>query len=150
MAATLSKIWIHVIFSTKDRKQLITTKLERRLYAYIRKQLYEIGCTLNIVNGSSDHVHCLFLMNAQVSVAETVKHIKGSTSHFINYNNLTDEKFSWQTGYTAYSVSESIVSNVFKYIQHQKFVHEKITLEEETEEYTAMHLFNNIFDFDNH
>lgn len=148
MAATLHKVWIHVIFTTRQKKEMITPALERRLHAYIRKQLYDIGCTLNIINGTANHVHCLFLLNAQQSTSVVVKQIKGASSHFVNHNNLTEEKFSWQSGYTAYSVSESAVPAVFKYIQDQKYVHKKVTLEEETEEYTAIYLHDNIFQFD--
>lgn len=145
MAATLHKVWIHVIFTTRQKKDLIDTSLERRLHAYMRKQLYDIGCPINIINGTANHVHCLFLLDACQSTSAVVKQIKGSSSHFINHNNLTSDKFSWQSGYTAYSVSESAVPAVFKYIQDQKYVHKKITLEEETEEYTAIHLHDNFF-----
>lgn len=145
MAATLHKVWIHTIFTTKQKKDIITPEMEKRLHVYIRKQLYELGCTLNIINGTANHIHCLFLMHSSLSTASVVKQIKGSSSHYINHNNLTAEKFSWQTGYTAYSVSESAVPAVFKYIQDQKYVHKKVTLEEETEEYTAIYLYDNFF-----
>lgn len=145
MAATLHKVWIHVIFTTKQQQDLISPKIERRIHSYIRKQLYDIGCSLNIINGTANHIHCLFLLHSENSTAAVVKQIKGASSHFINHNNLTPEKFSWQTGYTAYSVSESAVPAVFKYIQDQKYVHQKVTLEEETEEYTAIHLHDNFF-----
>jgi putative transposase len=52
-----------------------------------------------------DHIHALFLLNPQKSISEVIKQIKGSSSHFVNHQNLIDEKFAWQTGYAAYSVS---------------------------------------------
>ena len=65
------------------------------------------------------YIHCLFLLNPQKSIAEIVKQIKGSSSHFINQNNLIADKFSWQTGYAAYSVSESVVDKVYQYIKNR-------------------------------
>jgi REP element-mobilizing transposase RayT len=59
-----------------------------------------------------EHVHCLFLINPQKSVAGVIKQIKGGSSHLINQNNLANYKFAWQTGYAAYSVSESLVGKV--------------------------------------
>lgn len=60
-----------------------------------------------------DHIHCLFLLNPQKSISEVIKQIKGSSSHYINQNNLIADKFAWQTGYAAYSISESVVDKVF-------------------------------------
>jgi REP element-mobilizing transposase RayT len=83
------------------------------------------------VNGMPDHIHCLFLLSREKSIAEVIKQIKGSSSYFINQNNLTTEKFSWQTGYASYSVSESVVENVFQYIKNQKQHHQKKTFQQE-------------------
>ncbi|HMT70582.1 MAG TPA: IS200/IS605 family transposase, partial [Saprospiraceae bacterium] len=102
---------------------LIHPTIENKLYNFISEQLREQGCPVRIINGMPDHVHCLFLLNPQKSIAEVIKQIKGSSSHFINQSNLTIDKFSWQTGYAAYSVSESVIAKVFNYIQNQKQHH---------------------------
>ena len=60
-----------------------------------------------------------FLLNAQKSIADVIKQIKGSASHWVNEQNLIPEKFAWQTGYGAYSVSESQLEKVFQYIKNQ-------------------------------
>jgi len=80
-------------------------------------------------------MHCLFLLNQKKSIAQVIKQIKGSSSHYINQNNLTVEKFSWQTGYAAYSVSASEVEKVFRYIKKQKEHHRKKTFNLEYETY---------------
>jgi len=67
-----------------------------------------------------DHIHCLFLLNPQKSISEVIKQIKGSSSHYVNQTNLISQKFAWQTGYAAYSVSESVLEKTFSYIQNQK------------------------------
>jgi putative transposase len=67
-----------------------------------------------------------------------MKQIKGSSTHFINENNLIDDKFAWQTGYAAFSVSESIVDRVYNYIKNQKQHHLKKSSQEEYEEYLRL------------
>ena len=101
----------------------------------MREQLKQIGCPVRIINGMPDHVHCLFLLNPQKSVTEIVKQVKGSTSHFINEQNLIPQKFAWQTGYAAYSVSESQQEKVFQYIKTQKQHHSLKTFQQEFDEF---------------
>lgn len=86
-----------------------------------------------------DHIHCLFLLSPQKSIAEVIKQIKGSSSHYINSNDVINDKFSWQTGYAAFSVSESAVEKVFLYIQNQKEHHRKKTFQEEYENFLKLY-----------
>ena len=139
MAHSLTKIWIHAIWATKERFPFITTAMEEKVYQYINRQFQEEGCHLKIINGMPDHIHCLFLLNSQKSTAEVVKQIKGSSSHFINQNNFIPQKFSWQTGYAAYSVSESSVPKVFEYIKNQKSHHIKRSFSQEYEEFLKLY-----------
>ena len=112
MPHSFNKIWIHAIWSTKDRHSFILSNVEHKIYHFISEQFREQGCPVSIINGMPDHLHCLFLLSPQKSIAEVIKQIKGSSSHYINQNNLIIDKFSWQTGYAAYSVSESVVDKV--------------------------------------
>ena len=89
-----------------------------------------------------DHIHCLFLLSREKSIAEVIKQIKGSSSHYINQANLISEKFSWQTGYAAFSVSESIVDKVFHYIKNQKQHHTKKKFQQEYEEFIELNGLN--------
>ena len=90
-----------------------------------------------------DHMHCLFLLSPQKSIADIIKQIKGSSSHYINQNNLIDDKFAWQTGYAAYSVSESVVEKVYEYIKNQKQHHAKKTFQQEYDEFIKIYGFEN-------
>ena len=139
MPHSFNKIWIHAIWATKERQPFITNKVEKQIHDLLRKELIEMGCPVRIVNGMPDHVHLLFLLNPQKSIAEVIKQIKGSSSHFINEQNLIPEKFSWQTGYASYSVSESQLEKVFQYIRNQKSHHRKKTFSQEYEEFIALH-----------
>ena len=116
MSHSYNKIWIHSIWATKERQPLIQPIIEFKVHKYIDQQLRELGCPVRIINGVPDHVHSLFLLNPKKSISEVIKQVKGSSSHFINHSNITTTKFAWQTGYAAYSVSESGVEKVYNYI----------------------------------
>ena len=90
------------------------------MYDFIHEELILLGCPARILNGMPDHVHVLFLQNPQKTISDVVKQIKGSSSHFINREELILEKFAWQTGYTAFSVSESQLDAVYHYIKNQE------------------------------
>ena len=139
MSHSFNKIWIHAIWATKERLPLLHQNSEQKVYSFIAEQLRELGCPVRIINGMPDHIHCLFLLNPQKSVADVIKQIKGSSSHYINENNIIQDKFSWQTGYAAYSVSESVVEKVFQYIKTQKEHHQKKTYQQEYEEFLKLY-----------
>lgn len=143
MPHSFNKIWIHAIWSTNERLPLIHKTVETKIHQFIAEEFRMIGCPVTIINGMPDHIHCLFLLNPQKSIAEVIKQIKGASSHFINQKNLIAEKFSWQTGYAAYSVSESVVDKVFQYIRNQQKHHAKKMFQQEYDE------FLKIFGFDN-
>lgn len=142
MSHSYHKIWIHAVWATKERSHLIKPEIEKQIFSYISNQLREMGCPVRIVNGMEDHVHCLFLMNYQKSIAEIIKQIKGSSSHFINQQNLTKEKFSWQVGYASFSVSESGVDHVYNYIAKQKQHHLKRNFQQEYDAFIDLHHLN--------
>lgn len=82
MPHSYNKIWIHAIWSTKDRVSLINVDIEKKVHQYIDRQLRDFGCPVRIINGMPDHIHVLFLLNPQKSIAEVIKQIKGSSSHY--------------------------------------------------------------------
>jgi REP element-mobilizing transposase RayT len=143
MSHSINKIWIHAIWATKDRISLINDSIERNVYQFISEQFIELGCQVRIINGMPDHIHCLFLLSSQKSIAEVMKQIKGSSSHYINQNDMIADKFSWQTGYAAYSISESGVEKVFQYIKNQKSHHQRKTFQQEYDEFLNLYGFSN-------
>lgn len=147
MSHSFNKIWIHAIWSTKNREKIISSELETLLYKFIYHQFKELGCTLKTIDGISDHVHCLFLLNPQKSIADVIKQIKGSSSHYINQQNLINNKFSWQTGYGAFSISESSLDKVHDYIKNQKQHHAKKTFQQEYESFLNIYGFSDTKEF---
>ena len=134
MSHSYYNLWVHLIFSTKDRRPLITDNVKESIYKCIKDELSSTGIFARIINGMQDHVHCLFMQNPTKSIAETIKNLKGVTSHWINQNNIVPMKFSWQTGYAAFSVSESQLEKVYRYILYQEKHHLKRTFEQEYDE----------------
>ena len=143
MPHSCNKIWIHAIWATKYRIPCILADIENSIHQYISEQLQEQGCPVRIINGMPDHMHCLFLLSPKKSIATVIKQIKGSSSHYINQNNLIVDKFSWQTGYAAYSVSESVVDKVHNYIHNQKQHHAKKTFQQEYDEFIKLYGLDN-------
>ncbi len=141
MPHSFVKIWIHAIWSTKERESLIIPSVENQVHEYMRSQYIELGCPVRIINGMPDHVHSLFLLNAQKSISDVIKQVKGSSSHHVNEQNLITEKFAWQTGYAAYSVSESHLEKVFQYIKNQKSHHSKKSFKDEYNEFLKLYGF---------
>jgi len=84
-------------------------------------------------------MHCLFLLSADADIAGIIKNLKGISSHWINHENLIRSKFTWQVGYGAFSVSESSVPNVEKYIGNQERHHQKTTFQEEYDRFMAIY-----------
>ncbi len=142
MSHSYNKIWIHAIWSTKNRMPLIKPEIENKVFSLVADELKEISCPVRIINGMPEHIHCLFLQNPQKSIIDTVKQIKGGSSHAINLQNISAEKFAWQTGYAAYSVSESVLEKVFEYIKNQKQHHQKRSFQEEYDEFLRLHQIN--------
>ena len=139
MSQSFTKLWIHVIWATKNRQELIDFSIEKKMYDFIWQELTELGCPVRIINGMPDHVHVLFLQNPQKTISDIVKQIKGSSSHFINREELILEKFAWQTGYAAFSVSESQLDIVYHYIKNQKKHHLKKNGQDEFDEFVKLH-----------
>lgn len=77
------------------------------------------------INGVADHLHLLISLDPKISISELIKRIKGASSHWINQQNFLKDRFSWQTGYSAFSVSDSAIENVSNYIRNQKEHHSK-------------------------
>lgn len=142
MPQSYHRIWIHAIWSTKERTPYIVPAVENKIYQFLKEQFIATGCRVSIINGMPDHVHCLFLLSKQQSIAEVIKQVKGSSAHFINQQQILPMRFSWQNGYAAYSVSEKAVKKVFEYIKNQKQHHITKDFEAEYDMFLRYYGFN--------
>lgn len=136
MPHSFVNIWIHAVWATKYREPMICDDFEDKLYTFIYFQLKSMGCAVRIVNGMPDHVHCLFSLSRQLSIAAVLKQVKGASSRFVNANKFTPQNFKWQNGYSVFSVSPKDTDRVYKYIKFQKWHHRNIDYENELERFS--------------
>ena len=129
MAQTCSNIVVHLIFSTKLRQPLIAAEISSDLFAYLGGIVRELRGTALIVNGTCDHVHMLMRIRPVHSVAEITRIVKANSSGWIRKKG--HKEFAWQAGYGVFSVSESNVPAVAKYIAGQEEHHRKRSFQEE-------------------
>lgn len=101
------------------------------MHAYLATVLRNHECETLIVGGVDDHVHALFALSRNYSIAEIVKEIKRTSSRWIKEKSPTQKKFSWQSGYGAFSVSQSHLEQVIHYIERQEEHHRRATFQDE-------------------
>ena len=130
MPQSLARLLVHLVFSTKNRIPFLQSpELRSEVHAYLTGTLQGQDCEPIQVGGVADHVHLLFSRARTISLADLVKHLKTSSTKMIREKGHGD--FSWQTGYGAFSVSESNKSAVIAYIVDQEIHHRKMTFQEE-------------------
>jgi len=122
---------LHYVFSTKDRRKIITPDLQERLWPYLGGIARENGMKALAIGGVEDHVHLLLSLPATLSVAKAIQLIKGGSSKWIHETFPTKRSFAWQEGYGAFSVSISHVKDTIAYIQKQAEHYRKQTFQEE-------------------
>lgn len=131
-----SKCWLHLVWGTLNREKILQpATVRKKLSAYLHDYAAsrKIYMKINYVN--PDHVHALIDLPTGYSIEEVMHLFKGSSSHWINQNDLLSYKFSWGRGYGAFSVSESSLSKVAGYIANQEEHHRLKTFKEEYEEF---------------
>ena len=132
MPQSLSKIYIHLVFSTKGRTETIPKTHLAEVHAYVAEIFNNHGCPAIQVGGTANHIHILFLLGKQANLSEIVRTVKSSTTRWINEkNNNPFHKFFWQEGYGAFSVSNSHVDAVVAYIKGQEEHHRKVSFQDE-------------------
>ena len=132
MAQSLSCLWTHLIFSTKNRFPFLKDKVLRaEMHAYLAEMLRNQNCETRIVGGVEDHTHSLFALPRTLPIARIVKEVKRTSSGWVKEAWPKLAKFYWQGGYAAFSVSQSNLENVIRYIENQEEHHKRTTFQDE-------------------
>ncbi|MBI2436145.1 MAG: IS200/IS605 family transposase [Candidatus Magasanikbacteria bacterium] len=139
MPNTYTQLFTHIVFSTKERRKLLTPQIRAELYPYMSGIAQGKNFTIVSVNGIDDHVHAILLLPTNISVSEAVQSIKGNSSKWINDKFFTHRIFSWQEGYGAFSVSSSQVEIVKHYIENQEEHHKNIDFKTEYRQLLEKH-----------
>ena len=131
MAQSLSKVYVHITFSTKNRYPFIDKDIEQELWAYLGGVCKELECNPIRVGGHNDHVHICCLLSKKITQIKLLEEIKKESSKWIKTKGRQYEKFYWQDGYGIFSVNPSEIETVVEYIENQHEHHKKRTFQEE-------------------
>jgi len=131
MSQSLSKIYLHIIFSTKHRKHFIKPEIENELHKFIAGIMKNLDCTAIKIGGFTNHIHILNIFSRTITISKMIEIVKKDSSKWIKTKGNEFNKFYWQNGYGAFSVSQSKVDVVTGYIENQKEHHRKKTFKEE-------------------
>ena len=129
--STFTNLLFHIIYSTKYRKPTIRSEWQDDLYGYIGGSVRDQKGALLKIGGVEDHVHMLAKLSPTIAISDVLRKIKSNSSRWINERPDVNRKFEWQSGYAAFSVSESQMPSVAEYIANQAEHHRKKTFEEE-------------------
>ena len=140
MPQSLAKVYLHVVFSTKNRVPLLADDWRDELFRVLGGAANNLGCQSLIVGGVADHVHLLFQLGRTITIADAVGKIKSTSSAWINQTwiNRTSGlslEFHWQAGYAAFSVSQSNIEAVREYILKQAEHHAQQSFQDELREW---------------
>lgn len=131
MSQSLAKIFVHIVFSTKERVRYIKPEIDTELYAYIGSIIKLSGSIPILINGSEDHVHVLLILNKTITLSKIIEDMKKSSSRWIKSKGTFYHDFTWQRGFAAFSVGNSELDRVKNYIGYQKEHHKLFNFQEE-------------------
>ncbi len=131
MPQSLSKVIIHIIFSTKNREPWLDRDVRSRMHAYIATVCRDLNAEALRVGGVADHVHIVATLPRTLSQAEMIETLKKTSSKWIKGLDSKYRRFYWQRGYGAFSVSPSQLDAVLEYVQNQEEHHRSRTFQDE-------------------
>lgn len=131
MAQSLSKVYVHITFSTKLRQNLITDNIQESLFNYIGGICKGMECNPIRVGGHKNHIHILCLLSKKVTQIKLLEEVKKQSSKWIKKQDDNFINFYWQDGYGIFSVNPSEIDVVITYIDNQKEHHKKMSFQDE-------------------
>lgn len=140
MPQSLAQVYLHIIFSTKERRAYLQNQeLRKEMHAYLAAILKDHDCPALLVNGTADHVHLLCRLSRSMEISKLIGETKRASSLWIKRRQPDLGEFNWQNGYGVFSVSASNVEAVKKYILRQEEHHQKISFQDELREFLKKH-----------
>jgi putative transposase len=136
------KVYVHYVWSTKNHVPILTSDIRFEVFNHIRENARSKNIFIDVINGYTDHIHCLISLNDDLSIGKIAQLIKGESSHWINQNKLTRMNFEWQDEYLAVGVGDDKIKIVRNYIINQEEHHKKITFQQEYEKFIKRYGFN--------
>jgi putative transposase len=139
MPQSLSKVVLHIIFSTRDRHPWLDADVQPRMHAYLATLCRDAGAEAFLVGGVADHVHLVTTLPRTLSQADMLEGLKKKSSKWIKGLASGYRHFYWQRGYGAFSVSPSQIDALLVYVQNQQEHHRTRTFQEEYREFLRKH-----------
>lgn len=139
MSQTLTRLLVHIVFSTKHRENLILPSFEKDLHRYMGGICRALGSPVIEIGGTENHVHVLTSMSKTITLADLVMNVKKDSSKWIKTLTPEASTFRWQDGYAAFSIGESAREALCRYIQTQKDHHRTRTFEDEVRSLVQMY-----------
>jgi putative transposase len=141
------KVYIHFVWSTKEREPFLNSQeLRKKVWSHIKENASEKEIFIDTVNGHQEHCHCLISLGTDQTMSKIMQLVKGESAYWINKHDLCKQKFEWQDEYFAVSVSESMIEKVRDYIKNQEQHHSKRTFQEEYDEFIVKFGFQKFTD----
>ncbi len=134
MPQSLASVYLHIVFSTKNRTPFITPTLAERLYPYLAATALGNGTKVLDIGGMPDHVHLLLSFGRDVKISDTVKALKGASSRWVHETFGEQQPFAWQNGYGVFSVGYPELGTVKAYLAGQAERHREKTFRDELRE----------------
>ena len=131
MSDSYTNLLYHIVFSTKERRPLITPEYEVRLYDYVGGTIRKVGGISLELNGTSDHIHLLAKLRPDCALSDVLRDLKANATGWMHDVFPSLKNFSWQRGYGAFTVSQLNVAAVRHYIARQKEHHRNISFRDE-------------------
>jgi REP element-mobilizing transposase RayT len=131
MPQSFAAVYLHVVFSTKNRDPWLTPELAPRDHEYVGEVVRGCGCRLLIAGGMPDHIHLLVSLGREVTISGLVREVKSASSRWVHDTFADRRGFAWQAGYGAFSVSPSRLETVTRHITNQEEHHRDRTFQDE-------------------
>ena len=134
MADTFTQLYVHIIFSTRNREKSLSKSFREEVFKYTAGIINKKGHKSLAVNGAIDHIHIFLGFKPAIKISDFVKDIKLTTGDFIKERKFVNN-FYWQEGYGAFTYSHSQLNDVINYIKNQEKHHKRKTFKEENLEF---------------
>ena len=131
MAQSLSQVYVHITFSTKNRYPFIDNAIEHELWAYIGGICKTLDCNPIRIGGHNDHIHICCQLSKKITQTKLLEEVKKESSKWIKTKGMRYQKFFWQDGYGVFSVNPTELGKVVEYIENQFEHHRTRTFQEE-------------------
>ncbi len=125
MPQSLTRLYAHLIFSTRNRLPLIDQAIQQRVHGYLAEAIRHMNSPYVVVGGVADHIHILFDVGKMHAPVKFVEEVKRESSKFIKTLGPKYSRFYCQRGYGKFSVSPPHLTDAADYVRNQEAHHQK-------------------------